>query len=116
MCEFYNCTDGVNCVHGYEVCNESPLLNNHDSLVCVAALYKNITEMKVLFKGCFIDEDDPSNETCILEEYPMDYHVCICNSTLCNSNGTLILSNHTYTIPPTGEHASLTTDLLCWSL
>ncbi len=108
MCEFHNCTNEGNCVHGYEVCDEGPLWNNDDDLVCVAILYKNITKMKVLFKGCFVDESDPYNETCVLEEHPMShYYTCICNSTLCNSNETLIPSNHGSMIPPTGEHILL---------
>lgn len=103
-------------MHGYEVCDEGQFSNYDDGLVCIAVLYKNITKTKILFKGCFVDESDPYNETCVLEEHPWgDYYTCICNSTLCNSNGTLVLSNHTSTIPPTGKHILLA-GMLCWSL
>lgn len=110
VCEYYNCTNGADCVRGYEVCDENPLFSYDDAFafVCIAFYtvpYQNITsEKEVIIKSCFIDEYDPYNETCVMKQYSENIYGCLCNSTLCNNNGTPIIpSNHTFTSPPTGK-------------
>ena len=104
VCDYYNCTDDGRCVQGYEVCSENSIMSDDDRHVCVAVLYGNATnDLRVVWKGCFSDEDDFSNGTCILMEYPTNYYSCLCNATLCNSNDSLMLPpNHTR-VPPSGK-------------
>ena len=105
MCEYYNCTNEADCVRGYEVCDENRLMgfDDHHSFVCIAVFHQNTDKMEVLYKGCFVDQDSSYNDTCVLQEYPTNYYSCVCNSNLCNNNGSSIIpSNHTSTIPSTG--------------
>ena len=108
VCEYNNCTDEAHCVRGYEVCDESRFMDYGDhSFICITVFHRNTSEMKLLFKGCFVDQYSSSyNDTCVLQEYPTNYYSCECNSNLCNNNGSLIIpSNHTFTIPSTGKLA-----------
>ena len=74
------------------MCDENPLsdIDSH-FYACTSVLHKNTSKMEILFKGCYVDRYDSYNETCVLEEYPTTYYSCVCNATLCNSNGSLII-------------------------
>jgi len=95
-------------MHGYEVCDESPLYDGDYFHVCVAVLYQPSNMSEIRYKGCFIVEYN-CYDTCVLdEEYSKDYYSCCCNSTLCNSdiynNDSLIISsNNTSVTKPTGK-------------
>ena len=105
VCEYYNCTDEAHCVRGYEVCDENRLsdYDNHFH-VCATILHQNSSKVEILFKGCLVDQYDSYNDTCVLDEYPVNFYSCVCNATLCNSDGNLIVPlNHTFKSPPAGR-------------
>lgn len=97
VCQYYNCTDEDHCVHGYEVCDESPLFDDDDSFVCIAVIHQNTSRMDV-FKSCFIDDSDQCNKDCVLKKDTGDWYTCCCNSILCNTNvGFTVTSDYTST-------------------
>lgn len=93
VCEYYNCTDGAQCVRGYEVCDENPQLKDYDNdhLACIVVLYRNNAAMNVQLKSCFSEQ---CGGVCALEEYPTNVYSCCCHGNLCNSNYSLTLQSH----------------------